>query len=124
LNYAGTIHASHLPSPSTQYKEFQLVTARVIYVDYETKTINLSLRPHLVAWRAYTLPAGMQIGTVIDQATIIEFNPMRGLKLLLENSDTPEMASVSITDAYEESDTAKKVCRQQLPLVLTDTGTH
>ena len=79
MSYSGTVARAHLPSPqqllgddlSQHFKENQRVMARIIFIDYENKSIELSLRPHVVAWRPIDFPPAFKLGTIVPEAQVL-----------------------------------------------------
>lgn len=74
-NLYGTIDYFSLQRPCAQqdlkhmYTEGELIEARVIFVDPHSKSIRLSLKPHIIEWREpHNLPA---LGEIITDADVV-----------------------------------------------------
>ena len=80
-----------------QVKVGDILFARIIFIDYATKNVRLSCRPHIVDMAAPTVPA---LGETVSDLKVVAV--YKNLGVLLANiSETVESTSV-VEDAAEE----------------------
>jgi predicted RNA-binding protein with RPS1 domain len=65
------------------YREGQKVQARILYVNYITKKIALSLLPHIVAFEPFSFPAGVKCGDKVMDSIITRVEQKQGVYLRL-----------------------------------------
>ena len=82
-----------------QVKVGDILFARIIFIDYATKNVRLSCRPHIVDMAAPTLPA---LGETVSDLKVVAV--YKNLGILLANiSETAESTSV-VEDAAEKAE--------------------
>ena len=82
-----------------QVKVGDILFARIIFIDYATKNVRLSCRPHIVDMAAPTLPA---LGETVSDLKVVAV--YKNLGVLLANiSETVESTSV-VEDAAEKAE--------------------
>ncbi len=82
-----------------QVKVGDILFARIIFIDYATKNVRLSCRPHIVDMAAPTLPA---LGETVSDLKVVAV--YKNLGVLLANiSETAESTSV-VEDAAEKAE--------------------
>lgn len=55
------------------------VTGRIITVDCETRTVRISLLPHIVGNRPYEFPDDVQVGKTFETAKIVTVHTRSGI---------------------------------------------
>lgn len=100
--FHGMVDSFHFPRPysadeaASSFTAGETISARIIFVDYGSKSIRLSLRPHVIEFRPpVTLPA---LGSVLSNLTVLQVSKSRGVVLALDQNseeDIEELAEVT-----------------------------
>ncbi|KAK7354984.1 hypothetical protein VNO80_14229 [Phaseolus coccineus] len=104
--FTGTVDLFHLQNiyPGTNWKdkyiESQKVVSRVLFIDPSSRSVGLTLNPHLVLNRAP--PTHVKIGDIYDDSKVVRVDKGSGLLLEVPSIPEPTPAFVSISDIAEE----------------------
>ncbi len=115
--FYGSVDFEHLSEPASEswaqlYPEGTALKARVTFVSHSAKRIALSLRPHLVSARGFTLPAHISLG-MITPMTVVRIDPNLGLLMRI---DAPEADAVMAGADGESKKKKKKSAAASGPL--------
>lgn len=83
-----------------------LLSARVLYVDYANKQVGLTLKPHLVQWRALDF-SSLRLGETIEHARVQFILPGLGMILQLKKTAASSEESESAGNGKTEEGTQK-----------------
>jgi rRNA biogenesis protein RRP5 len=96
--FNGTVHLTQInldkQSLSSRFEKGSSILVRLVRVDYETKVISLSVKPHLIAMKPFRFP--VKIGDKFAKSAILLARDEIGLSLQL-NSNPPQEAFVHVS---------------------------
>ena len=88
----------------TRFKEGTSTKARIVYVDHGTKSLRLSLRPHVVTLAAPILP---ELGSKIIDLTVVKTSRQG----VLMSGPSPRATADAALDDEEEKETEEETPR-------------
>ncbi|KAJ7541483.1 hypothetical protein O6H91_10G061600 [Diphasiastrum complanatum] len=104
--FTGTVDIFHLDDPLTgsdwqsKYSENQRLRARILFVDFSSKSIGLTLKSHLINLKI--APSSVTIGNVFENATVRRVDATLGLLLELPAKPVPFAGYVHISNVSDE----------------------
>ncbi|XP_027934865.1 rRNA biogenesis protein RRP5 isoform X2 [Vigna unguiculata] len=103
--FTGTVDLFHLqniyPGPNwkEKYIQSQKVVSRILFIDPSSRSVGLTLNPHLVQNRAP--PSHVKIGDIYDNSKVVRVDKGSGLLLEIPSIPEPTPAFVNMSDIAE-----------------------
>ncbi|XP_014514109.1 rRNA biogenesis protein RRP5 [Vigna radiata var. radiata] len=103
--FTGTVDLFHLQNiyPGTnwmeKYIQSQKVVSRILFIDPSSRSVGLTLNPHLVQNRAP--PSHVKIGDIYDNSKVVRVDKGSGLLLEVPSIPEPTPVFVNISDIAE-----------------------
>lgn len=100
MKFKGVVHKSHLPNHPDTYSRKEEVKCTILYIHPLTKTIYLSMLPHLVDYVGVPLKlfGSLTVGSTVESAVVIAVDKTKGVYLTLGEGIKGFAASSNLSD--------------------------